>query len=156
MRNHTWNAQSSYHHGLTSLLKREKISSRMIRSLNPETAVGSQKSAQAVGACPRVRRIYCGRAGFGQIFRSFSLNRHHYSPQTIETSDSNQHPLATIPNLGQAPGPTWQNKKSLITTKVTTTFFISPCTPISYTVFWRPPAVSRLNFLIDCTDPFLL
>jgi len=28
----------------------------------------------------------------------FSLNRHHYSPQTIETSDSNLHPLATIPN----------------------------------------------------------
>ncbi|MFB3071574.1 MAG: hypothetical protein ACE1ZK_05850, partial [Nitrospirales bacterium] len=33
----------------------------------------------------------------------FSLNGHHYSPQTIETSDSNQHPLVTIANLGQAP-----------------------------------------------------
>ena len=102
----------------------------------------------------KIRRIYCGCAGCGQIFRSFSgnvekgpqlrsrafgvltysvyapraktpaalldglfehspfsLNRHHYSPQTIETSDSNQHPLATIPNLGQAPGRTWHNKK---------------------------------------------
>ncbi len=49
------------------------------------------------------RRIYCDCAGFGQIFRSFSLNRPHYSPQTIEKSDSNQHTLATIANLGQAP-----------------------------------------------------
>ena len=40
---------------------------------------------------------------------------------------------------------TWQNTKSLITTEVTTTFCISPCTPISYTSFLRPTAVSRLN-----------
>jgi len=59
----------------------------------------------------KIRRIYCGCAGFGQIFRSFLLNRHHYSPQTIETSDSNQHPLATISNLVQAPWRTWNNKK---------------------------------------------
>ncbi len=102
----------------------------------------------------KIRRIYCGCAGFGQIFRSFSgniekgrqlrsrafgvltysvyaprakspaalldglfeyspfsFNSHHYSPQMIETSDSNQHPLATIPNLGQAPRRTWQNTK---------------------------------------------
>ena len=51
----------------------------------------------------KIRLIYCGCAGFGQIFRSFSLNRTHDSPQTIETSDSNQHTLATIANLGQAP-----------------------------------------------------
>ncbi len=51
----------------------------------------------------KIRRIYCGCTGFGQIFRSFSLNRPHYSPQTIEKSDSNQHTLATIANLGQAP-----------------------------------------------------
>ncbi len=94
----------------------------------------------------KIRRIYCGCAGCGQIFRSFSgkvekgrqlrsrafgvltysvyaprakspaalldglfqpspfsLNSHHYSPQTIETSDSNQPPLVTIANLGQAP-----------------------------------------------------
>jgi len=51
----------------------------------------------------KIRRIYCGCAGLSQIFRSFSLNRPHYSPQTIETSDSNQHTLATIANLGQAP-----------------------------------------------------
>jgi len=122
----------------------------------------------------QIRQIYCGCAGFSQIFRSFSgnvekgpqpaprlrqtsqlrslpavalaqagrafgvltysvyaprakspaalldglfehspfsLNRHHYSPQTIDTSDSNQHILATIPNLGQAPGRTWHSKK---------------------------------------------
>jgi len=57
---------------------------------------------------PKIRRIYCGCAGFGQIFRSFSLNRPHYSPQTIETSDSNQHTLATIANLGQAPSKLWR------------------------------------------------
>ncbi len=51
----------------------------------------------------KIRLIYSGCAGFGQIFRSFSLNSPNYSPQTIEKSDSNQHPLATIANLGQAP-----------------------------------------------------
>jgi len=60
-----------------------------------ETAVGSQKSAQALGA-----------------------------PGTI--------------------------KKCLITTEVTTTFFIPPCTPISYTAFFlRPTAVSRMMDLPD-------
>lgn len=44
-----------------------------------------------------------GRAGFGQIFRSFSSNSHYYSSQTIEISDSNKQPLATPPHLGQAP-----------------------------------------------------
>jgi len=114
-------------------------------ALNLETAVGSQKSAQALGAprsLSKIRPIYCGCAGFGQIFRSFSLNSHHYSPQTIETSDSNQPPLVTIANLGQAPR---KIQKCLITTEVTTTFFISPCTPIAYTAFLRPTAVSRSN-----------
>jgi len=117
--------------------------------LNLETAVGSQKSAQILGthrSLSQIRQIYCGCAGCGQIFRSFSgnvekgpqlrsrafgvltysvyaprakspaalldglfehspfsLNSHHYSPQTIETSGSTQHPLVTIANLGQAP-----------------------------------------------------
>ncbi len=47
--------------------------------------------------------IYYGCAGFGQILRSFSLNRPHYSPQTIEKSVSNRHNLVTITNLGQPP-----------------------------------------------------
>ena len=84
---------------------------------NLETAVGSQKSAQALDALrslSKIRRIYCGCAGFGQIFRSFSLNSHHYSPQTIEISDSNQTTLVTIANLGQAPRTL---KKCLITTE---------------------------------------
>ena len=34
--------------------------------------------------------------------------------------------------------------------KVTTTFCISPCTPISYTAFLCPTAVSRLNHLTMC------
>ncbi len=58
--------------------------------MNLETAVGSQKSAQALGAPGKI-------------------------------------------------------KKCLITTKVTTTFFISPCTPISYTACLRPTAVSRMT-----------
>jgi len=33
---------------------------------------------------------------------------------------------------------------------VTTTFCISPCTPISYTSFLRPTAVSRLNVELFC------
>ncbi len=56
--------------------------------LNLETAVGSQKSAQALGA-----------------------------PDKIQ--------------------------KCLITTEVTTTFCLSPCTPIAYTAFLCPTAVSR-------------
>jgi hypothetical protein len=35
-------------------------------------------------------------------------------------------------------------KKCLITQKVPTNFFISPCTPIPYASFLRPTAVSRL------------
>ena len=41
-------------------------------------------------------RIYCGKAGFGQISRSFSLNSYGYSPQTIETFLSNRLSLAMI------------------------------------------------------------
>ncbi len=51
----------------------------------------------------KIRLIDCGCAGFGQIFRSFSLHSHHYSPHTIEQSDSTQHNLVTFANLGQAP-----------------------------------------------------
>jgi hypothetical protein len=40
--------------------------------------------------------IYCGKAGFEQISRSFSLNSYGYSPQTIEKSASNRLSLATI------------------------------------------------------------
>jgi hypothetical protein len=36
-----------------------------------------------------------GKAGFGQIFRSFSLNSYGYSPQTIEKSASNWLSLAS-------------------------------------------------------------
>ncbi len=45
----------------------------------------------------------------------------------------------------QALGPPGKIKKCLITTEVTTTFCISPCTPISYTSVLRPTAVSRLK-----------
>jgi len=58
--------------------------------LNLETAVGSQKSAQVLGAPGKIQ-------------------------------------------------------KCLITTVVTTTFCISPCTPISYTAVLRPTAVARLK-----------
>ena len=113
--------------------------------LNPRNRSWITKVRASSRSLSKIRRIYCGCAGFGHIFRSFSLNSHYYSPQTIETSDSNQHPLVTIANLGPAPRRTWQNKKSLFTTEVTTTFFISPCTPISYTSFLRPTAVARLK-----------
>ena len=68
-----------------------------------ETTFKTQPHLKGARSLSKIRRIYCGCAGFGQIFRSFSLNRPHYSPQTIEKSDSNQHTLATIANLGQAP-----------------------------------------------------
>ena len=79
--------------------------------LKPRNSSWITKVHASSRSLSKIRRIYCGCAGFGQIFRSFSLNRPNYSPQTIETSDSNQHPLATIPNLGQAPRRTWQNTK---------------------------------------------
>ncbi len=44
----------------------------------------------------------------------------------------------------QALGAPGKTEKCLITTEETTTFFISPCTPISYTAFLRPTAVSRI------------
>ena len=56
-----------------------------------------------VGSLSEFRLICYACAGFGQIFRSFSFNSLNYSPQTIEISDSNQHPLATIAKHGQAP-----------------------------------------------------
>ena len=62
---------------------------RIDRAIILETAVGSQKSTQALGALTKI-------------------------------------------------------KKCLITNKVTTNFFISPCTPIPYASFLRPTAVSRI------------
>ena len=41
-------------------------------------------------------------------------------------------------------------QKCLITTEVTTTFCISPCTPIAYTSFLRPTAVSRVKNCLCC------
>ena len=68
----------------------EKKSRHSTAMLNLETAVGSQKSAQPLGAPGKIQ-------------------------------------------------------KCLITTKVTTTFCISPCTPIACTAFLCPTAVSRLK-----------
>jgi hypothetical protein len=45
----------------------------------------------------------------------------------------------------QALGAPDKIQKCLITTEVTTTFCISPCTPTSYTSFLRPTAVSRFT-----------
>jgi len=50
-----------------------------------------------------IRLLYCGWAGFGQIFRSFSFNSQHYLPQMMEEFDSNLHNFVTITNLGQPP-----------------------------------------------------
>jgi len=44
----------------------------------------------------------------------------------------------------QALGASGTIKKCLITTEVTTNFLISPGTPISYTTFLRPTAISRM------------
>jgi len=54
-------------------------------------AFGSRLSTFQAG-CPArnlsdLGLIYCEKAGFGQIFRSFSLNSYGYSPQTIEKYD---------------------------------------------------------------------
>jgi len=84
---------------------------------NPNCEPGRERQ-QKVKRPPRslskISQICRGHAGFRQIFRSFSLYNQNYSPQTIETSDSNQHPLITIANFGQAPS---KIKRCLITTK---------------------------------------
>jgi len=59
-------------------------------------------------------------------------------PITLETAVGSQR---SVHALG-APG---KIQKCLITIKVTTTFFVSRCTPISYGSFWRPTALSRFN-----------
>ncbi|MEO8777579.1 MAG: hypothetical protein ABI389_02800, partial [Rhodanobacter sp.] len=41
--------------------------------------------------------------GFGQLFRSFSLNSYGYSPQTIEKPDSNPLCLAHLVSTAHAP-----------------------------------------------------
>jgi len=51
----------------------------------------------------QIRLIYCGCAGVGKVFRSFSIHRPNYSPQTIEKSASIQHNLLTITNLRRPP-----------------------------------------------------
>ena len=53
---------------------------------------------------PRAKDGLPRRAGrFLAAPASLIDSQFQYSPQTIETSDSNEHPLVTIPNLGQAP-----------------------------------------------------
>ncbi len=59
-------------------------------------------AAGTLGACPRIENLL-RKSPFGQIYRSFSLNSHHYSPQMIEKSDSKWLSLTTASILGQAP-----------------------------------------------------
>ena len=59
-------------------------------------------------------------------------------PINLETAVGSQKSAQPLDEPGKI-------KKCLITTKVTSTFFISPCTPIAYTAFLRPTAVSRFN-----------
>ena len=90
-----------------------------------------------------IRLIYCGCAGFGQIFRSFSFNSPHYSPQTIEKSASNQRPLVTSPYLGKAPEPYngsikkrgWPNSTGVVLSTKTFTTFPSTSASISFMSF---------------------
>ncbi len=133
------------------------VEQAMDHLLQPRNGSWITKVRASSRSLSQIRPIYCGCAGFGQIFRSFSgnvekgrqlrspafgvltysvyapraknpaalldglfehspfsLNSHHYSPQTIEISDSNQTTLVTIANLGQAPHTI---QKCLITTK---------------------------------------
>ncbi len=59
-------------------------------------------------------------------------------PIILETAVGSQKSAQAL----DAPG---KIKKCLITTEVTSTFCLSPCTPISYAAFLRPTAISRLN-----------
>jgi hypothetical protein len=48
------------------------------------------QAAQLSGSLSDLGLIYCGKAGFGQIFRSFSLNSYGYSLPTIGKSAANR------------------------------------------------------------------
>jgi len=87
--------------------------------------------APTVGDVPYLGRQGNGynRPGEGSFLRRL-LNL-----ETAVGSQKSAHAL-------DAPG---KIQKCRITTEVTTTFCISLCTPISYTSFLRPTAVSRLN-----------
>ncbi len=81
---------------------------QIFRPFSGNVEKGRQLRSQAFGVL--TYSVYAPRAKspaalLDSLFEHspFSLNSHHYSPQTIETSDSNQHPLVTIANLGQAP-----------------------------------------------------
>ena len=81
---------------------------QIFRSFSGNVEKGRQPRSRAFGVL--TYSVYAPRAKspaalLDSLFEHspFSLNRHHYSPHTMETSDSNQHPLVTIANLGQAP-----------------------------------------------------
>ncbi len=58
-----------------------------------------------------------------------------------------------ITKVRASPWRTWQNTKRSHHQRGDTTFCISPCTPISYTSFLRPTAVSRLKVRARITSP---
>ena len=81
---------------------------QIFRSFSGKVEKGRQLRSRAFGVL--TYSVYAPRAKspaalLDGLFQPspFSLNSHHYSPQTIETSDSTQHPLVTIAHLGQAP-----------------------------------------------------
>ena len=80
----------------------------------------------------KIRLIYDDCAGFGQIFRSFSFNSPHYSPQTIKTSDSNQHILVTIANLGQALKIYWLKRPLRYTSSPSEKVLMDNAGPVSW------------------------
>ena len=75
---------------------------RITRSPSLSMNTSSVSNRYPLGGCPRIENLL-RKSPFGQIFRSFSLNSHHYSPQMIKKSDSKWLSLATAPILGQPP-----------------------------------------------------
>jgi len=81
------------------------------------------------GTCLKAGDFQCRRLDLAYVFDEFF---------NLETAGGSQ-------KSAQALGAPGKIQKCFITTEVTTTFCISPCTLISYTAFLRPSSVSRFK-----------
>ncbi len=131
---------------------------QIFRSFSGKVEKGRQLRSQAFGVL--TYSVYAPRAKspaalLDSLFEHspFSLNsptiRLKRSKHLTQTSTPSQRSLIWDRLLG-APG---KIQKCLLTTEVTTTFCISPCTPISCTSFLRPTAVSRIKVCLQAGLP---
>ncbi len=100
-----------------------------------------------------------GMLGATSLNRNFAMGHATGMPDLSATSRKREERSFFLRNgvgsqkSAQALGAPGTIKNCLITTEVTTTFFIAPCTPISYTAVLRPIAVSRVMRFGQVSQP---